>query len=417
MFFLSFIIGLILLSTPLASGLEDNDGFNANRNRKELHKRRPPRREITPPSSEEVEYEEDLLVDQNTSEDDTPLEIDTTPHAPLADICIQMKEYCEVLMRSAEGSPAITRQKQAISVLCDTLQLLANLADEECNTIRLNTYMSNISRLVEALQGASASDDVIKEHETEFPLATALNKQIKDKATETFIVYYSLRTPATALPLITALFNELSRYVQYKLHDTLMTFKEDTKQLLSLTQTPEAAAKRSSSLSDVEKRTMKTFAWLCRHAAHSCQDLAAAVPSSPLLSHTSTVINQVQHLMDTMTLTYSKLSSGSIRSMDRHLLAQHYAFMVAELHPVPKRRGGKSILQQINTLANTEDKQFLLENIFSDDEESESFLEEFFPAFGEALDQNVDTLSKTLCTQMTNTLTKRYWHCDGTQEQ
>lgn len=333
-------------------------------------------------------------------------EADTTPHSPLGAICIDTYTYGSYFLQHCMDGPLLSKQKKALVLFCDVLELLANLADADVGVIRLDSYITNIITIAHALKEASLTDETISGNRTNFPLITSL--ALQDRADSIFFLHHTLREQSAAIPLIQEIFAELKTYTQSKLHATLSTFKDDTQQLLTIAQSQSDGAQ----FSEAERKSMSSLGWLCRHAANTCFDLAQTVPSSPLLAHTASLMHQIQQMLSTMALTYTNLSTNQVRSQDRNSLAARYTQMIEQLEVASPRRGQASYLQYLKTLPSTLEKQTFIEKLFANPQESEQFLQEFFPSLIDSFDYNLTQFCTTLTMQVIDTFAKRYWLCD-----
>ena len=400
-----------MLASVSLHSKNNNDRYNPHKEKKETELSAPKQpRTILPnePSTQEapqiIEGPESIVCS-----------VSTTPHSPLGHICSTINEYCAYFLANCMEDPLLEPQKEAVLLFCSLLALLANLADADIATIRLDDYLSNVIALVRDLQNATAHDPHLQKQKTEFPLMTQLALAGTETRDIDFFIYHSLRAPTTAVPLLRTLFNELKNYTAYKMHAVLGGFKEDTQRLLVIAQHPErimtGEENRVHTQERGEKRNMGALGWLCQQAAHTCLELAQTVPSSPLLAHTGALMQQIHQMLSTMALTYSHLSTATVRSQDRHSLAQQYAFMVEQLGTIAPRRGGTSLLHHINGLANTHERENYIETIFASSRDSELFLAEFFPALTDSLDYNLSQFNATLTMLVIDTFEKRFWWC------
>jgi hypothetical protein len=402
---LALLVLFSMLSTTVA-GINDNENrYNPYRKRIGL--------EITPPGSRSPEQ---LLEEPEDSFENfyPEHEPDTTPHTPLGTICISTYTYGSYFLQHDMEGPILGKQKSAPAPFCNVLELLANLADADISLIRLDTYITNVINIALSLKNASTHDATITLSSGDFPLISSLSAQSIDNSDLPLIVHHALREQSTGMPLITQLFTELQTYTAHKLSATLTSFRADTQQFLTLTQkSPEQLSQSDlAQLSDIERKSMGSLGWLCRHAANTCMDLVETVPSSPLLAHTGALMNQIQQMLSTMALTYRNLSTNTVRSQDQNSLATHYTHMVEQLKDISPRRGHTSLLHYVHTLPNTKERQSFIEKVFASPEESNAFLQEFFPTLTDSLNYNLAQFCTTLTMQVIDVFAKRYWLCD-----
>jgi|GEM_PF-6128479 len=334
---------------------------------------------------------------------------DAGVQAPLAAICSEINDYCSYFLEHSMDSLSLQQHKNALRVFCALLQLLTHLANSDYGTVRLNAYFSSITTIAQSLNAAGIDDATITTHYAHFPFALALHTQCTEEAQVVFLVHHALRTADSGIPLIRKLFQEITTYLQYKLHATMRAFRSDTESLLERAQHPELSAEEAATLSVEERKTLSSLSWLCRQAATTCADVAQALPSAPLLAHTQGLIVQVQQMLATMALTYNHLGTNSVRSNDKHSLAYYYAHMVSALPSIIERRGAVSLINYVKSFNTVEERQALIETIFSNENDSKRFLQEFFPSFSDTLDANLTALHETLTTQVIEVLNKRCW--------
>jgi hypothetical protein len=339
----------------------------------------------------------------------TAQENDITQHTPLGAICLEIEEYCSYFIQNCMNDDSFKQQRQSLTLFCNVLELLANLADGDCGIIRLHHYLLNLSMLSKTLYTSSSSDSDIINHQTDYPFILQMQKMVHSEEEITFFMNYTLRSPAAGAQTITALFNELKTYAHYKLHAVLETFQQDTHALLRRTQHPELENREEFSSAGFQRTHIHWLGWLCKHAATTCLDLVQTLPSSPLLAHTSSLMNQIQLMLSTMALTYTNLGANTVRSQDRTTLATHYAHLISHMDASTPRRGALSYLSTTQALPTFEEKQDYLENIFASEYSSTQLLKEFFPAFNDMLDHNLTQFCKLLTQQVLNILETRYW--------
>lgn len=361
--------------------------------------------QITPPAEHRSP---EILSEEALEEFELQHEPDNTPHTPLAAICLETHSYGTHFLQHCMNNAVLHKQKDALALFCSLLELLANLADADIGIIRLDSYINNIISIAHALKAASISDSSIDL--THFPLITSFSEPSVDESGITLAMHHALRERSTGLPLITQLLSELQTYAGYKLHAILNSFKNDTKQLLSLAQQTNASISgMNPQPSEVERQSMGYLGWLCRHAATTCLDLADTVPSSSLLAHSGSLLNQVQQMLSTMALTYRNLSITPPRTQDQNSLATLYAQMTEQLKDISPRRGQVSLLHQVHSLSSFQEKQSFIAAIFTSPQESNAFLQEFFPTLTDSLDYNLIQFCTTLTMEVVNTFAKRYW--------
>jgi len=361
-------------------------------------------------SSKPTEYRSpDLPPEEPLEEFELQYEPDHTPHTPLGAICLETHSYGTHFLQHCMNNPVLSKQKNALALFCAVLELLANLADADIGIIRLDSYINNIINIAHALRETSITDTDL--NLTHYPLTASFSATGVQETDVTFALHNALREKLTGLPLITQLFSELQAYAGYKIHTILNSFKDDTKQLLFLAQqqNDQTIASRNGQPNETERQSMGYLGWLCRHAATTCLDLAQTVPSSPLLAHSGSLLNQVQQMLSTMALTYRNLSITPPRTQDQNSLATLYAQMVEQLKDIAPRRGQVSLLHQVHSLTTFQEKQSLIASIFGSQEASSIFLQEFFPVLTESLDYNLAQFCTTLTMQVVNTFTQRYW--------
>ncbi len=397
-----------------------HDRYNPYRKKPETHISMPSHKtedettshSTTPEHSFLTDLETDttlLLDDSSYFEYKTSHEPDTTPHTPLGTICLEIEEYCSYFIQHCMSDQTLLQQRQSLTLFCNLLQLLANLADSDCGIIRLHQYLLNISMLSHTLYVTSASDNDIINHQTDYPFVHQLQQAITSENEITFFIHHTLRSPNAGTNIVTALFTELKTYAHYKLHAVLETFQQDTHTLIRRTQHPELEQTQETSSSEFDRSQIHWLGWLCKHAATTCLDLVQTVPSSPLLAHTSSLMNQIQLMLSTMALTYTHLGTNTVRSQDRTTLASQYAQLITYMEPAPTRRGALSYLHSTQALETIEEKQDYLETIFASEQASSQLLKEFFPAFNDMLDHNLSQFCALLTEQVLHILNTRYW--------
>jgi hypothetical protein len=387
--------------------------FNNAIHSKPHYERYDRQKKITQP---EAEQSQKRSINNDSSDDTTPLiedhTLDTTPHTPLGSICIEITEYCSYFIDHWMNGPRLSKQRESLQVFCNVLKLLTNLADTDCAIIRLDSYITNIVEIIQALEKASETDTTLTQHNLDYPLIFSLRAQSTETNESNYLIHSTLRAPSSAIPLINELFSELKTYTNFKLDSVLEQFKADTKTLLTISQQSEVSEQqKENELSAAEKKSMESLGWLCRHAANTCMDLAQTVHSSALMAHTGALMNQIHQMLATMALTYNHLGTNQVRSQDRHSLATHYAIMIEFFKSSPPHRGTLSLINYVNSLPSFHEREQFITNLFSTQKESELFLSEFFPSFSDALIHNVDQFCNTLTTQVIETFTKRYWRC------
>jgi len=404
-----FLKSLFLLSTLTVSLCAINNEDRYNRNKKQ-----PTEQEIitenrirsvndTPTQDPLLDFTHDLTTDTH---------LDTTPHTPLGSICIEISEYCNYFINHCiNNSSPLNKQKEALEVFCNVLKLLTNLADTDCAIIRLDSYITNIIEIIEALETASNNDETISNYRDEYPLITALQNSPSEPSETRTIIHLALRSPSTATPLIKELFTELQNYTHQKLSMVLSRFKEDTQQLLTISQSNDSLKPVESLFSPEEKKNMESLGWLCRHAANTCVDLSTTVQTSALMAHTGTLMSQISQMLSTMALTYNHLGTNQVRSQDKNSLAALYASMIEHFGQLEPQRASQSLLAHAITLPTMHERELFITSLFSAPRESELFLNQFFPAFSDALAYNLNQFCFTLTTQVTETFRTRYWLC------
>lgn len=342
-------------------------------------------------------------------------------HSPLGAILLRLSQSCSDFAVFAEK-----RDQQSLLVFCNVMELMSDLADQEWGGVHGSKYMDGIVEVVTSLRNAF-NDDMRHNPAlaSKYPLLQTLvtAQEYSNLETDQFdldagmYLRNVLSVPQTSQALIKELFNELHEYTAQKIHAVLAIFQGDTRQLLDLTMhaPDQTRSGQHNYRTDETGRAMRQRTWLCDHAASACLDLADTIPTSTSLAQAGPLMQQIQAVLKTMSLTYDSLSAepSSIRKGSQHELASQFASMI-DLLPAtsPKRTSDDSpsaFLDKCTTLKTPQAKQMFVEQAFASTTERDALLSEFFPALERSLEFNLGMFSNTLTNYTAETLAKHFW--------
>lgn len=194
------------------------------------------------------ESESPFLPDDN---DDSEI---ISAHTPLGDVCADISYYCTFFANNFKNHPLYERNAQQLFLLQNILSLLTNLADHDTKQIRCESFLSDVAHIASSLRAAIDQHAIIPE---KYPLLAAFNEHFSDisgpiaaeeMSTEIgMLIYYILRSPLVARPLVHEVMLEVSTFTQEKTVSLITSFEKDATTLLEFASTTEDLVTRTTS--------------------------------------------------------------------------------------------------------------------------------------------------------------------------
>jgi len=350
-------------------------------------------------------------------------------HGPLAGACSDLITYYSYFIQHFMADSHQQQNRATLTLCCNTLNLMAHLADKKVCEVRLESYASDINSIISAVRETLSHDDIMqKSMRKAHPFIRSLvvlpthmtEAEHNDFQVELGLqVYNLLRAQESAQILLIELFDVLKTYTEYKTEVILDLFQKDTTRLLDLNlqhreQTkPKNNQKSTKYAYDEESRLMRQNALLCQAAANTCEDIAQAMPQASSLKKVELLLRS---LFTAMAVTYKHLSTPqqTIHRAERNTIASELAHMIvllprARKEPAPNKHLTTTYIDTCMQLSTQKAQERYIQDVFESPLDRNALLQEFFPLFEVEIKKNIELFSELVLDHTLQTLAERYW--------